>query len=106
MPLTMANPGQTVVIRKITGRDEVRQHLAKLARESASTLQSLWTRAQDEVARLKALEELASGRFGFALLGYVPVKAKPKVEEALRDFVRERVLRYSEHEAPTLPKLP
>ena len=30
MPLTMANPGQTVVIRKITGRDEVRQHLAEL----------------------------------------------------------------------------
>ena len=30
MPLTMANPGQTIVIRKITGRDEVRQHLAEL----------------------------------------------------------------------------
>ncbi|GAA6755675.1 V-type ATPase 116kDa subunit family protein [Thermus thalpophilus] len=62
---------------------EVRQSLAKLAKEATSTLQSLWTRAKDEVARLKALEELASGRFGFALLGYVPVKAKPKVEEAL-----------------------
>jgi len=62
---------------------EVRQALYKLAQEAASTLQSLWTRAKDEVARLKALEELASGRFGFGLLGYVPVKAKPKVEEAL-----------------------
>jgi len=30
MPLTMANTGDTVVIRKITGRDEVRQHLAEL----------------------------------------------------------------------------
>ena len=30
MPLTMASPGETVVIRKITGRDEVRQHLAEL----------------------------------------------------------------------------
>ena len=30
MPLTMARPGETVVIRKITGRDEVRQHLAEL----------------------------------------------------------------------------
>lgn len=30
MPLTMANPGETVVIRKITGKDEVRQHLAEL----------------------------------------------------------------------------
>ncbi|WP_117237125.1 V-type ATP synthase subunit I [Thermus sediminis] len=62
---------------------EVRQALFKLAQETAPTLRSLWTRAKDEAARLRALEELASGRFGFALLGYVPVKAKPKVEEAL-----------------------
>ena len=30
MPLTMAMPGDTVTIRKITGRDEVRQHLPEL----------------------------------------------------------------------------
>ena len=30
MPLTLARPGETVVIRKITGSDEVRQHLAEL----------------------------------------------------------------------------
>ena len=30
MPLTMARPGETAVIRKITGKDEVRQHLAEL----------------------------------------------------------------------------
>lgn len=30
MPLTMARPGQTVTIRRITGRDQVRQHLAEL----------------------------------------------------------------------------
>ncbi len=30
MPLTMANPGEAVTIRRITGRDEVRQHLAEL----------------------------------------------------------------------------
>lgn len=30
MPLTMAKPGETVIIRKITGKDEVRQHLAEL----------------------------------------------------------------------------
>ena len=30
MPLTMAEPGETVTIRKITGKDEVRQHLAEL----------------------------------------------------------------------------
>lgn len=30
MPLTMAKPGETVTIRKITGKDEVRQHLVEL----------------------------------------------------------------------------
>ena len=33
MPLTMAKPGETVTIRKITGKDEVRQHLAELGFE-------------------------------------------------------------------------
>lgn len=30
MPLTMVNQGEPVTIRKITGKDEVRQHLAEL----------------------------------------------------------------------------
>lgn len=30
MPLTMAKPGEVNYIRKITGKDEVRQHLAEL----------------------------------------------------------------------------
>ena len=30
MPLTMAKSGDTVTIRKITGKDEVRLHLAEL----------------------------------------------------------------------------
>ena len=30
MPLSMAKTGETVTIRKITGKDEVRQHLAEL----------------------------------------------------------------------------
>ena len=30
LPLTMAGPGEMVAIRKITGRDEIRRHLAEL----------------------------------------------------------------------------
>lgn len=30
MPITMGKPGERYLIRKITGRDEVRQHLAEL----------------------------------------------------------------------------
>jgi ferrous iron transport protein A len=30
MPLTLARTGETNIIRKVTGRDEVRRHLAEL----------------------------------------------------------------------------
>jgi len=30
MPLTMAKSGERVTVRKITGKDEIRQHLAEL----------------------------------------------------------------------------
>ena len=30
MPLTMAEPGESVTIRRITGKDELRLHLAEL----------------------------------------------------------------------------
>lgn len=30
MPLSMARPGDTLTIRRITGKDEVRRHLAEL----------------------------------------------------------------------------
>lgn len=30
MPLTMANVGEPVTIRRITGKDDIRQHLAEL----------------------------------------------------------------------------
>ena len=30
MPLTMVRAGETVVIRRVTGKDEVRRHLAEL----------------------------------------------------------------------------
>ena len=36
MPLTLAKQGETVTIRKITGKDEIRQHLACLLYTSPS----------------------------------------------------------------------
>ena len=38
MPLTMAKPGEAVIIRKITGKDEVRQHLTELGFVVDSTI--------------------------------------------------------------------
>lgn len=30
MPISMANPGETVIIRRITGSDKIKNHLAEL----------------------------------------------------------------------------
>lgn len=38
MPLTMTKAGDTVTIRKITGKDEVRQHLAELGFVAGETV--------------------------------------------------------------------
>jgi V/A-type H+-transporting ATPase subunit I len=61
----------------------IRKEIERLRAEAQAPLESLWTRARDEAARYRALGELAAGRYGFALMGWVPLKAKPKVEAAL-----------------------
>lgn len=38
MPLTMAKPGEPVVVRRITGKDEMRRHLAELGLVADSTV--------------------------------------------------------------------
>lgn len=38
MPLTMAKPGEPVVIRRITGKDEMRRHLAEMGLVADSTV--------------------------------------------------------------------
>lgn len=86
---------------------EVREALLKLRREATPTLKALWTRAKDEVARLKALQEMAAGRFGLALMGYLPQKEKPRVEEALARFKDRLVYAFEpvdeHHEADRVP---
>jgi len=61
----------------------IREEIAKLAQESKGVLSQLWARAKDEVARYKASADMAAGKYGVALMGWVPQKAKGKVEEAL-----------------------
>ena len=38
MPLTMTKAGETVTIRRISGKDEVRLHLAELVKQSRLAL--------------------------------------------------------------------
>ncbi|RIH83784.1 ATPase 116kDa subunit family protein [Meiothermus luteus] len=61
----------------------IREEVGRLAREYREALVAIWTRAKDEVARYKAASDLAAGQYGIALMGWVPQKAKGRVEEAL-----------------------
>ncbi len=53
MPLTMAMPGETVVIRKITGKDEVRQHLTELGFVADSTVTVISALAGNLILQVK-----------------------------------------------------
>ncbi len=61
----------------------IREELSKLAKESQETLIALWARAKDEIARYRTSADMAAGKYGIALMGWVPQKAKGRVEEAL-----------------------
>jgi V/A-type H+/Na+-transporting ATPase subunit I len=64
----------------------VEQDWRHLRQETAGGLASLWMRATDEANRLHTFKEMGSGRFGFALFGWVPVSRKNRVVELLQQF--------------------
>jgi len=63
--------------------ESVNSALLRLRKEAQGVLRSIWTRATDEFSRLQTLSELSAGKYGFALLGWVPKKLRDKVEAAL-----------------------
>ncbi|MCL6527910.1 MAG: V-type ATP synthase subunit I [Thermaceae bacterium] len=85
----------------------IRGELERLAATSTESLQGLWARAKDESARLKAASDLAAGKYGMALMGWVPQKAKAKVEEALSRLKDQIVYTFElvdeHHEADQAP---
>ena len=66
MPLTLAKPGETVTIRKITGKDELRQHLAELGFVVDSTVTVVSEIAGNLILQVKdsriALDRLMANR--------------------------------------------
>ncbi|MEA5060159.1 MAG: ferrous iron transport protein A [Clostridia bacterium] len=66
MPLTMAKAGETVMIRKITGKDEVRQHLAELGFVVDSTVTVINEISGNLIVQVKesriALDKTMAGR--------------------------------------------
>lgn len=61
----------------------IREEINKLRGESREALMALWARAKDEAARYRITADMAAGKYGAALMGWVPQKAKGRVEEAL-----------------------
>ena len=57
MPLTMAKTGQTVTIRKITGKDEVRQHLAELEQQHQPRYRILDSKLAAHSLRIRASKQ-------------------------------------------------
>ena len=65
--------------------------LRQLKKDEGGRLKGLWNRAKDESTRLHTLREAASGRYGFALFGWVPVRLKGRVVEIMSRY-HERTL--------------
>ena len=83
------------------------EDLRQLTKEGTNELQGLWNRAKDESIRLHTLRDTASGQYGFALFGWVPVSMKSKAMEVISRF-DEQTLRTFEpvdghHEAGQVP---
>jgi V/A-type H+-transporting ATPase subunit I len=64
----------------------VEAELRHLIQDAGQALAGLWSRASNEAKRLHTLKEMASGRYGFALFGWVPVSLKNKVVETISRF--------------------
>ena len=64
----------------------LKEELSRMATEAAAGLQGIWNRAKDESMRLHTLTETASGRYGFALFGWVPVSLKSRAVEVTDRF--------------------
>lgn len=65
---------------------KVEEGLEGLVRETSAGLRSLWNRAKDESGRLGALRDMASGRYGFALFGWVPRRLQGTLEGVMNRY--------------------
>ena len=61
----------------------VEEKLQDLSEKAGQELKSLWTRATDEASRLQIFKAMGSGRYGFALFGWVPLSREQRVVELL-----------------------
>jgi V/A-type H+-transporting ATPase subunit I len=82
------------------------ENLHRLAMETGRTLKGVWNRAKNESVRLHILREMVSGRYGFALFGWVPVRLEGRVRDAMNGFDRRILFSFDPVEDREAPKVP
>jgi V/A-type H+-transporting ATPase subunit I len=85
---------------------ETGEDLRRLAGDGGMVAKAISNRAKNEVMRLHVLREMASGRYGFALFGWVPARLEGRIREAMTRF--EHLVLYSfeqaeDHEGEQVP---
>ena len=53
MPITMANPGDTVMVKRITGKDETRHHLHELGLVEGDTVKVIQNNGGNLILQVK-----------------------------------------------------
>jgi V/A-type H+-transporting ATPase subunit I len=90
--------------REMVALDE---EMRRMATEAAAGLQGIWNRAKDESSRLHTLMQMASGQYGFALFGWVPVSLKSRAVEVTERFENQTLHTFEpvdeRHEAARVP---
>jgi V/A-type H+-transporting ATPase subunit I len=83
-----------------------KEALHRLAKEMGTTLKSVLNRAKNESMRFHVLREMVSGRYGFGLQGWVPVRLEGRVRDVVARF--DGRIRYTfepaeDHESARVP---
>jgi V/A-type H+/Na+-transporting ATPase subunit I len=77
--------------------------IERLREAAGRELKSLWTRGTDEAGRLQILRAMSTGRYGFALFGWVPANRKHRVTELLEQLGEQVLYTFEaaeEHDKP------
>jgi V/A-type H+-transporting ATPase subunit I len=81
--------GRLKVVPEELARAE--EELTRLAGEAAETVKGVHNRAKNEVMRVRVLNEMVSGRYGFGLFGWVPVRLENRVRQVMASFDRRAI---------------
>jgi V/A-type H+/Na+-transporting ATPase subunit I len=85
---------------------ETEEELRRLAGEAGRVAKGISNRAKNEVMRLHVLREMTSGRYGFALFGWVPARLEGRMREAMTRFDNLMLYRFEPAENQEAEQVP